>query len=565
MKKRFALILALAMLLSLIACGNSETKPTTPSDPTQASTMPTEAPTVATEEPTEPTLAPTEEPTTALTEAPTAAPTQKPTVAPTTCSHNWEKATCTAPKTCSVCKKTEGKPAGHKLTNGICSVCKYDSVVNAKKNFKKSNYVSITKSGNSLDLVELTWTDEGYWYSSYYYIQGDGDPSDYIDYEGQRYFCAGGGGPHVEYSVTDSYVKFYNKEAEVSVKYALLEDGSLRLIPDANSANFPIMLLIQKGQPQHSPAEEPAECDHEWVDGTCVTPSTCKNCNQTGEVWADMHNWILATCTTPSTCTLCGTTEGEALGHDWGDVDVGLYTWCQGCHERYTCSCGYRCDMCTELHLCNHYGRHWEKHKQCCPHKYQIESIDDYYHQMRCWWCGHIQYKEGHIWEYSEIAGYYGCAADGCGRVTKNPENVAPTEPSATKPAETKPATTKPPAIEKPTTPPATEPSATDVLIISDTQTISNQTLDTDVYITSTGVLTFENVIVNGTVYCYGQLTIKNCTVNELCAYSLGWASAGEVFDGVHGKVAMQGDNKISILTITEEALETAFDKWGKK
>lgn len=60
--------------------------------------------------------------------------------APRTCSlcgktegevvdHTWTEATCEAPKTCSVCGTTEGEPLGHKfseagyLTPAVCSVC----------------------------------------------------------------------------------------------------------------------------------------------------------------------------------------------------------------------------------------------------------------------------------------------------------------------------------------------------------------------------------------------------------------------------------------------------------
>lgn len=31
----------------------------------------------------------------------------------------------------------------------------------------------------------------------------------------------------------------------------------------------------------------------------------------------DGHTWVDATCTEPKTCSVCGTTEGEALGHEW--------------------------------------------------------------------------------------------------------------------------------------------------------------------------------------------------------------------------------------------------------
>ena len=34
--------------------------------------------------------------------------------------HKWNMATCTTPKTCSVCQTTEGEPNGHTFENGEC-------------------------------------------------------------------------------------------------------------------------------------------------------------------------------------------------------------------------------------------------------------------------------------------------------------------------------------------------------------------------------------------------------------------------------------------------------------
>ena len=37
--------------------------------------------------------------------------------------HSWEDATCTNPKTCSVCKETKGKPVGHKYDDNVDGTC----------------------------------------------------------------------------------------------------------------------------------------------------------------------------------------------------------------------------------------------------------------------------------------------------------------------------------------------------------------------------------------------------------------------------------------------------------
>jgi len=42
---------------------------------------------------------------------------------PATGNHNWKDATCTEPKTCSVCDAAEGEAAGHSFTDFCCTVC----------------------------------------------------------------------------------------------------------------------------------------------------------------------------------------------------------------------------------------------------------------------------------------------------------------------------------------------------------------------------------------------------------------------------------------------------------
>lgn len=106
-------------------------------------------------------------------------------------------------------------------------------------------------------------------------------------------------------------------------------------------------------------------------------------------------------------------------------------------------------------------------------------------------------------------------------------------------------------------------PVYTDVVIIKDTQTISNQTIDKDVYISSTGIATFENVTINGNVYCYGQLTMSGCKATGIYAYKYGSMFSCGAFDGTHGKVS--GGVKCDTLYIKDDALEYAFNKWGKK
>lgn len=41
----------------------------------------------------------------------------------TTCNHIWNDATCTEPKSCSLCNETNGVALGHTTSTGICSRC----------------------------------------------------------------------------------------------------------------------------------------------------------------------------------------------------------------------------------------------------------------------------------------------------------------------------------------------------------------------------------------------------------------------------------------------------------
>ena len=152
--------------------------------------------------------------------------------------------------------------------------------------------------------------------------------------------------------------------------------------------------------------------------------------------------------------------------------------------------------------------------------------------------------------------------------ITEPPITEPPvTEPPVTEPPVTEPPVTEPPVTEPPITePPITEPP-TDVLIISDTRTLSNQTIDTDVYITSTGVVTFTNVTVNGNVYCYGKLTVSGGSAHNLYAYYWdlgGITSSCKAWDGTHGLVKGAFRTCESVI-IKDDALDYAFNKWGKR
>lgn len=128
MRKLLSICLITAMMFGLWACGDAELQSTNPTKSSQATVGKTELPTDGTTTVTLPTS--TEEtvvPTTVSTTVPTTVPTTLPVTEPPH-THDFQPATCTAPKTCS-CGATEGTANGHRweeatyATPKMCSVC----------------------------------------------------------------------------------------------------------------------------------------------------------------------------------------------------------------------------------------------------------------------------------------------------------------------------------------------------------------------------------------------------------------------------------------------------------
>ena len=290
-----------------------------------------------------------------------------------------------------------------------------------------------------------------------------------------------------------------------------------------------------------------------YVAGTCEKPGyafyeclVCKSYTHCDELTAshESNSWKLAeeaSCLSPAKytgkCKFCGIPlekyEGEVKPHSY--LPNGTCSVC-GNNDKADCT-GHHMDVPT------------------C----QIPST--------CIYCG---YTEGSPVQCQYINGV-------CHFCGKRENNAAQSnKPTTSKPTTitSKPTTTsKPTETSKPTTttsskPTTSTPTYTDVKIISSTETISNTTINTDVYITSTGIATFNNVTVNGNVYCYGQLTVSGGTANNIYAYywqmgGLGSSSCPS-YDGTHGKFSGFFRNAGDIV-IQDYALDYAFNKWGKK
>ena len=102
--------------------------------------------------------------------------------APKTCSacketdgemlgHSWENATCTAPKTCSVCEETDGEMLGHSWYNYVCKQCTISNKIIVGKTTSLQSFEAYSDSSVQIILPTVT---------NYYEI---------MDFSGNKVIC----------------------------------------------------------------------------------------------------------------------------------------------------------------------------------------------------------------------------------------------------------------------------------------------------------------------------------------------------------------------------------------
>lgn len=159
--------------------------------------------------------------------------------------HNWNTATCTTPKTCSKCEKTEGTALGHSWNAATCTM---------PKSCSKCGKAEGSATGHN-------WSDAT---------------------------CT---------------------TPKTCIRCNATEGNATGHSWDAASCTTPktcSKCRITEGSPT----------PHSWCEATCTTPKMCSQCGRK-EGSATGHNWTDATCTTPKTCSKCATTEGDAIGHKY--------------------------------------------------------------------------------------------------------------------------------------------------------------------------------------------------------------------------------------------------------
>ena len=175
-------------------------------------------------------------------------------------THEWKDATCTTPKTCSLCNQTEGEALGHDWKEATCIEAKTCSRCSEKEGSPAGHDFQFERK------EEATCSKAGY----------------------SVYTCSRCNATEIRDKIS-----------------ALGHEWQTATCTEPKTCS-------RCGRTEGSPA------GHNAPDLSCTQAGVCLTCGE--EQPALGHDWKDATCTEPRTCTRCGMTEGDALGHTPGDL-----------------------------------------------------------------------------------------------------------------------------------------------------------------------------------------------------------------------------------------------------
>lgn len=259
--------------------------------------------------------------------------------------HNWQDATCTEPKTCSVCFATEGEALGHDFVDGYCTRCGVqDDRFSQGLTYKEYNggymvtgmgtcndtHVKIPAQHNGLPVNAIGAQA----FATNKSITAVTIPNSVtvIAY-GAFNACTG----LTEIVIPDSVTAIYGSAFSscINLRSITLPAGLTVIAKLALSTCYKLETIYFKGT---SLQWEAVTKEAYWDDlsgsdvgGYQLICLGNDNCD---------HAWQDATCTAPKYCPLCGSTAGEAWGHSYKAVVTAPTCVVEG-FTTYSCSrCG---------------------------------------------------------------------------------------------------------------------------------------------------------------------------------------------------------------------------------
>ena len=252
MKKTLLLLLVLMLMLAFVACGEEDT-PAVDADETEE---------------TETVLEPQH-------------------------THRWLEATCDAPKTCRICKETEGKALGHSTE------AEGDRAANCTDKAYCSRCESEYGEALGHDMAEATCTEPSTCKNGCGYTEGEALGHS-TEAEGDR-----------EATCTEkAYCSRCDSEYGEPLGHSTEAEGD-------RAATCTEKAYCSRCESEYGESlghSTTAEGDRA---ATCTDKAYCSRCeSEYGEVDPDAHDMAPATCTEPSTCKNgCGHSVGDPLGH----------------------------------------------------------------------------------------------------------------------------------------------------------------------------------------------------------------------------------------------------------
>ncbi|MBE6924523.1 MAG: DUF11 domain-containing protein [Ruminococcaceae bacterium] len=252
------------------------------------------------------------------------------------CSHDWDAATCTAPKTCKLCGETSGAALGHSWDAATCTAPKTCTVCG-----------ETTGSANGHDWAAATCDA----------------PKTCKD-------CGATEGV----ALSHDWKAADCENAKTCTLCGKTEGAALG--HDWKAADCTTAKTCNT-----CGKTEGAALGHSWAEATCTVPKTCTVCGFTEGTAG--HDWVDATCTEPKTCRVCGETEGEALGHDWVYATCTEPDTCNRCGETQGEALGHHLSEVSDFDEENHWVNCLN-----CDYKGEVEAHYDEDEDNACDYCG---------------------------------------------------------------------------------------------------------------------------------------------------------------------------------
>ena len=250
--------------------------------------------------------------------------------------HTWTAASCTAPKTCSVCSATDGNPLGHDwsdwtvTTEATCTAKGEKTRSCQREGCDATDTVDIPANGHTEvtdAAVEPTCTVPGKTEGKHCSVYNEVLVAQTeVPAKGHTWTAASCTEPRTcsVCGATDGEALGHDWSAwTVTTEATCTEKGEkTRSCQREGCDAVETEEIAAKG---HTEVIDAA------VEPTCTEPGKtegkhCSVCNEIlvaqTEIPAKGHTWTAASCTEPRTCSVCSATDGNPLGHDWSDWTV---------------------------------------------------------------------------------------------------------------------------------------------------------------------------------------------------------------------------------------------------